>query len=272
MNEEKCVCGLHCRATTDNDCKNGKYFYRCGSLNVKTKKYYNEALCLAQKYDFDKNRIGEPRQDFSYINEKARKDPCPTDVAELAKRDGKEAFICRCYTRLSLGECPDLSCKNRIAFSQENEYEIVDYQVPPVKGGCGRVDLVFKKKQGKEIYLVEVKPPRSDSPERLLRMICEIVSYYYPLADENSEYRDYVTYRTCGAYPNVTWKKFVGKRQNYPQNTKMRVIPAIAFFEDSPQEAEYKKMDTSIESLLHKFGIAVFCMSMSGRIRLLKQY
>ncbi len=272
METVKCLCGLKCRKTGERDCGDGKYFYRCGSLNVQTKEYYNEALRLAQTYDFDKNRIGEPRRDFSYINGKSRKSPCPTEPTEMNKREGKEAFICRCYTRLSTGDCRNETCKNKIGFSKENGYEIVDYQVPPAEGACGRVDLVFKRKQGEEIYLVEVKPPRVDSPERLLRMICEIVSYYYPLADKNSAYRDYVTYRTCGAYPSVSWDRFIKHRRNYPENIFFSIIPAVAFFEGSPQEIEYKELAPEIEELLQKFGIAVFCLSPTGEIRLIKQY
>lgn len=272
MSKTKCSCGISCRGKGNKDCKNGKYFYRCSSLNVFTEKYYNEVLRFAQGYDFDKNRIGEPRLDFIYINNESRNLPCPTDAVEMEKRKGKEAFLCRCYTRQSTGNCTNPTCKNKMRFSKDNEYEIVDYQVPPVQGDCGRVDLVFKRKQEQKLYLVEVKPARNDSPERLLRMLCEILSYYYPLVDEQSRYRDYVTYRTCGAYPSVTWKNFVKNRQKYPQNEAWAIIPAIAFFQGSPQEKEYQEHDCAIETLLQKYGVAVFCLSTSGEIRLLKQY
>lgn len=272
MSENKCICGISCRGKRHKDCKNGKFFYRCASLNVFDEKDYSEVLRFAQEYDFDKNRIGEPRVDFTYINNESRSVPCPTEIDEMEKREGKEAFLCRCYTRLSTENCTNPACKNKIRFSKDNEYEIVDYQVPPAQGHCGRVDLVLKHIRDPKLFLVEVKPARNDSPERLLRMICEILSYYYPLVDERSGYRDYVTYRTCGAYPSVTWTKFKKNRLKYPQNEDLAIIPAIAFFQGSPQEKEYQKHDSPIEALLQKYGIAVFCLSTSGEICLMKQY
>lgn len=268
----KCLRGFICRSENVRDCKNGKYFYRCGNLNVATVEYYEEALDKALQYDFVGERIGEPRQDFEYARKDGRAAPCPEFLEEIARQESNEAFICRCFTRIATGFCQKTECRNYLSFREENLFKIIDYQVPPVEGNCGRVDLVFGSKTDDTIYFVEVKPYRTTGAERLLRMICEILSYTYPLADARSKYRDFLVYKNSNDFPKRTWKYFLKNRGRYPKNGDFKIVPAIAFFENSEQHKEYLLHENGIEALLNKYQMAVFCMSKDGKINLLKQY
>ena len=268
----KCLCGFICRSKNESDCENGKYFYRCANLNVATKEYYDAALEKALEYDFNGCRIGEPRQDFEYARKEGRNAPCPAFLGEISAQENNEAFICRCFTRIATGFCKKTECRHYFSFQEENAFEIIDYQVPPIEGNCGRVDLVFESKTKDAIYFVEVKPYRTKGAERLLRMICEILSYFYPLADEKSRYRDFLIYKSSKDFSKRTWKYFLENRENYPQNGKFKIVPSIAFFEDSEQHKEYLLHESKIEALMNKQHIAVFCISKDGKINLLKQY
>ena len=269
---KQCLSGFICRSQKEKDCQNGRYFYRCVNLNVATEEYYEEALGKALLYDFEGNRIGTPRQNFEYARKEGRNVPCPEFLGGVTNQERNEAFICRCFTRLATGLCQKTKCRNFFRFCEENLFKIIDYQVPPIEGDCGRVDLVFESKMEDKIYFVEVKPHRTTGAERLLRMICEILSYTYPLADEKSKYRDFLVYKSSQDYPKKSWKYFLKHREDYPQNGEFTIIPSIAFFEDSQQHKEYLKHESGIEALLDKYHIAVFCVSKNGKIILLKQY
>lgn len=133
-----------------------------------------------------------------------------------------EQRICKClYYKASNHSkvCSDCSYCN---YPQvEGRYKIVDYEVPSKYRAKGikvkNIDLVIS--DGINLYATEAKPPREDSPESILRMISEIITYTI----DDSRYKK-----------------------------------AIIFFENSPQDKEYKTLHPKVKELILLADIIVF--------------
>ena len=124
-------------------------------------------------------------------------------------------------------------------------FKVIYYEfVPTNKGnGIGNVDLILADENF--AYLTEVKPPREENPETLLRMLLEIETYYR------------VTVK------GKQYEKVVGDKP---------LRKAILFFKDSPQYKAYcdSACGVNTKELLKKFGITVFCAEFTGTEVLIK--
>lgn len=133
-----------------------------------------------------------------------------------------EQRICKClYYKASIHSkvCSDCSYCN---YPQvEGRYKIIDYEVPSKYRAKGikvkNIDLVIS--DGINCYATEAKPPRDVSPESILRMISEIITYTI----DDSRYKK-----------------------------------AIIFFEKSPQDKEYKELHPKVKELILLADITVF--------------
>ena len=235
-----------CRLTKEGNCKGGFYLYRCTNLNCKSEDIYKNAIEVVTNgnhfsklekcgtrtnWKFYKNRISEVK--------KAKREN--DNHACGGCRDKKtEAFECRCAYL-----CGHKDCEHGTKWGGTN-YEILYYQLPVSDKYDGKVDLVIRKVNTKEIYLTEYKPSRLASSESLLRMICEIVSYRQT-ADKG-----------CLEFFNGIYE------DNNLGITVDNIHTAIMFNATtadgvkSPQKDEYGKKDEGIRSLLKKYHITVF--------------
>ena len=108
------------------------------------------------------------------------------------------------------------------------------------------MDLILREIGTNNIFLTEYKPNRTNTPERLLRMICEIVTYKTSAIDG------------CQKFFN---KVFKNKTRCI---TKENIFTAIMFNElgdngkISPQKAEYEKPNKGIKDLLKERHVCVF--------------
>jgi len=139
-----------------------------------------------------------------------------------------EKRICKClYYHNSKHPKRCETCKDPYQFDIIGDYRIVDYEVPAFYDGpgIGEIDLVLSGDE--KLYAVEVKPPKQKTPESLLRMIAEIITY------------------TVG----------------FPEGKYRR---AIAFFEDSPQEIEYQNCTPELPDILQQAKITVFRFEKHG--------
>lgn len=140
-----------------------------------------------------------------------------------------EQRICKClYYKASNHSkaCSDCSYCN---YPQvEGRYKIVDYEVPSKYKAKGikvkNIDLVIS--DNINLYAAEAKPPREASPESILRMISEIITYTI----DDSRYKK-----------------------------------AIIFFENSPQDKEYKTLHPKVKELILLADITVFRILKNNR-------
>ena len=241
----KCDLFGECRSTTNCEtCGNGTYFYRCANLN--SKKYYSRAIEVATDYQFDKLHF-TPRDNWEFYYERVKNE----DKGEACKdcRDRiTEAFECRCAYLCGNGKC-DKGNEDKIWGGKK--FEILYYQLPISKDYSGKVDLILWEKETKNIFLTEYKPDRTKSPERLLRMICEIVTY-----------RTSAT-KGCLQFFNDKFndKKFKEKIISITEDNIHTAIMFNEFGDDgnlSPQKAEYEQKNADIEALLKKHHVCVF--------------
>ncbi len=147
-----------------------------------------------------------------------------------------EKRLCRCMYYFNRKDCQKncTQCAFRARFQIVGEYQVVDYEVPAgcAGKGIGEIDLILRR--GETLYAAEVKPYRRKTPERLLRMAAEILTY------------------TLG-YPPDKFQK------------------ALLFFEKnpddglpSPQQLEYDTAPAELLALLKKADIAVFHLKEAG--------
>lgn len=243
----KCVFD-ECRVKSDDkECKNGKFIYRCGNLNCKNEKIYDDAIEKVLAYDFSKIKVGK-RTDWKFYKERTKKEKGAKDVNGTQKAcDGcrekiTEAFECRCAYLCGSSKCP----KDKKWGG--TKYEILYYQLPVSQDYDGKIDLVLRKVGTNEIYLTEYKPARTKAPERLLRMICEIVTYRQS-SDEGCI--DFFNNDDNEQFADISI-------------TKENIHTAIMFNESgddgnsSPQKSEYKNAKEGIRGLLIKHRVSVF--------------
>ena len=128
-------------------------------------------------------------------------------------------------------------------WSAESEYGILYYQLPVSDRYNGKVDLVLKTKGADELFMTEYKPDRKETPERLLRMICEIVTY-------------------CKTVKKGAIEFFGGKRGKWSGEKlvleEKNIHPAIMFKAGSPQHLEWLERNPEIGFLIEKHHISVF--------------
>lgn len=136
-----------------------------------------------------------------------------------------EKRMCKCFYYRNSKYYKSQKCANCILLEKyrlTGKYKINDYEVPAFYYGehIGKIDLVIS--DGTVKYATEVKPDKGNK-ESLLRMISEILTY------------------TLG-YPQKKYQK------------------AIAFFENTEQEKEYKELndESVIKALIAKADITVF--------------
>lgn len=133
-----------------------------------------------------------------------------------------EQRICKClYYKASNHQRLCSSCSYNNFPLVEGAYKIVDYEVPSKYRAKNikvkNIDLVIS--DGINLYATEAKPPRENSPETILRMISEIITY---TVDD-------------------------------PQYKK-----SIIFFENSPQDREYMSLNKTVKELIRVGEITVF--------------
>lgn len=136
-----------------------------------------------------------------------------------------EQRICKClYYKASAHKKVCNGCSYCDYPRVEGDYKIFDYEVPSKYRAKGikvkNIDLIITDKDDKDLlYAAEAKPLRETSPESILRMISEIMTY---TADDS------------------------------------RYKKAIIFFADSPQDREYKKLNPKVKELISVADITVF--------------
>lgn len=165
-----------------------------------------------------------------------------------------ERRFCKCLYFTNTEDAVKTQCDGCILKDRQSEgyhaklsgpFQAIYYEfVPTDKGnGIGNVDLILADESF--AYLTEVKPPREEKSETLLRMLLEIETYY-----------------------RVTVK---GKQ--YEKVVKGKPLrKAILFFKDSPQHKAYidPTCGVNTKELLKKFGITVFCAEFTGTEVLIK--
>lgn len=243
-----------CTKSNMEKCQNGRLFYCCALLNQKDKARYDLAKVRAIEYDFEHDWIYPSESLYFETPESFSKDRGEVCKGKAELNDNDEPFIFRAYYRNQTGycqRCEKKDCSYRVGLSEESKYEIADYQIPPFKKDekgkkiSGRkVDVVLRAKGNKNlIFLAEGKPPKNND-ERLLRMVCEILSYYYPLVDKRCFFTKYLKDRLGADNPQIR--------------------PAIVFFNESAQEKEFSALknnptiDRELYQLIEKYHIAVF--------------
>lgn len=244
----KCVFGHDCRAK-EPKCDDGRYIYRCGDLNTKT--HYKHAIEVVKKYDFGALKFA-PRDRWEFYKTRVRNEN-KGEACEGDRDKDKitEAFECRCAYLCSTGKCDKCETKKKWG---GKDFEILYYQLPVSKDYDGKVDLVLRRVGTNDIYLTEYKPNRTSSPERLLRMICEILTYRSSSDDG------------CIKFFNNVFEN--GKKIHIE---KANIHTAIMFNEISPQRAEYDACDEGIKELLVKHHINVFELKDDKDIVLLEE-
>lgn len=104
------------------------------------------------------------------------------------------------------------------------DFRVMDYQIPLKRvqsdRGVGKIDLVAKNEQEKEVYLLELK--KDSSTETLLRCILEIYTYWCQLDHEKFI------------------KDFAEKLET---NQGLTIIPAILIFKGSLPYNEYEELN-----------------------------
>ena len=109
-------------------------------------------------------------------------------------------------------------CDFEERYTLTGRYQIKDYEVPAHYYVKGVGKIDLMLADGAALYATEVKPYKGNE-EKLLRMVAEIITY------------------TLGT---VQYKR------------------AIAFFENTPQDEEYKTISPALQALLKKADITVF--------------
>lgn len=145
--------------------------------------------------------------------------------AKYAEEDEERIIKCLFYKNKenTIKHCENCEYKN--IHNLEGKYFISDYQVPSYyeSKGIGRIDLVIS--DGILEYATEIKAYKKEkaktNEESILRMIAEILTYTY-------------------GFPKDKYK------------------PAIAFFENTPQEIEWITRDELLNELITKANISVF--------------
>lgn len=134
----------------------------------------------------------------------------------------REDRLCKClYFYNGKYRCPTecASCDFQERYDLIGRYQIEDYEVPAYYYARGVGEIDLVLKAGKTLYATEVKPYKGND-ETLLRMVAEIMTY------------------TLG---EAKYRK------------------AIAFFENTPQAKEYERISPTLQALLNKADITVFC-------------
>lgn len=240
MNSVSCPFGEdYCRSKNNREeCKNGAFFYRCSDLD--STKFYKKALEKALQYDFDCVRSFGVRTKWDFYSDRKKKEDSGK-ACEGCREKNTEAFECRCQYLRANGKCLQQNAKG--TWAEGSEYGILYYQLPVSDGYNGKVDLVLKTKGADELFMTEYKPDRKETPEKLLRMICEIVTYCKTVKE--------------GAIGFFGGKrgKWSGEKLNLQEEN---IHPAIMFREGSPQHQEWQNRAAEIDLLLEKHGISVF--------------
>ena len=239
MNSVSCPFGEdYCRSKNNKEeCKNGAFFYRCADLD--STKFYKKALEKALQYDLTASNLSVCGQSGIFIRI-ARKKRTAESVRGMQRKD-TEAFECRCQYLRANGKCLQQNAKG--TWAEGSEYGILYYQLPVSDGYNGKVDLVLKTKGADELFMTEYKPDRKKRRKKLLRMICEIVTYCKTVKE--------------GAIGFFGGKrgKWSGEKLNLQEEN---IHPAIMFREGSPQHQEWQNRAAEIDLLLEKHGISVF--------------
>lgn len=239
----KCACKIKkfgeyaCRSSNNAKKCDGK-FYKCSDLN--SKKYYQKAIEHFKIIEQEMTSLKEEnaRENFDDLEYRELCDGAllKTDrsTKEKSKENFNEDFICRCYYLNYTGQC-ERNCSRRF-LKPSGDYQIIDYQIPPLNGNCGKVDLVIRDQNN--LYLTEVKPPVRNE-ETLLRMICEILTHISTLKN------------------NTNFHTYIRRRHNMCVD-KNNVFPAIMFFLGSEQEREYQNCREEIIDIMARHKIKVF--------------
>ena len=118
-------------------------------------------------------------------------------------------------------ECSDIEVKCKC-------FRVMDYQIPLKSAqsdrGVGKIDLVAKNEQEKEVYLLELK--KDSSTETLLRCILEIYTYWCQL-DHEKFIKDFAE----------------TKPRKLETNQGLTIIPAILIFKGSLPYNEYEELN-----------------------------
>lgn len=233
-----CIFGTCRSIDNQKKCEHGKFVYRCPNLNAKTSDIYNDSLTKIQEYEFTNlKQVINPRSDLKFQNDRIRRES--KDISNCNERDRiTEPYLCRCAYWSSLNKCSK-NCLMKAKWDTFGDYFILDYQLPVSDSYNGKVDLVLCNRKNNNIYLTEYKPNREKTPERLLRMIAEIVTYYQ------------------SAIPGC--KEFMKKYHNIELKDNDISI-AIMFHNESPQHKEFKQHINGIDKLISKYNISVFCI------------
>ena len=229
----------YCRSENNRkECQNGEFFYRCADLN--SKNYYQKALNKALQYDFDCVQSFGERKKWDFYRDRKKKED-NGEACEGCREKNTEAFECRCQYLRANGKCLQQSAKK--TWSEGSKYSILYYQLPVSDRYNGKVDLVLKTKGADELFMTEYKSDRKETPERLLRMICEIVTY-------------------CKTVKKGAIEFFGGKRGKWSGEKlvleEKNIHPAIMFKEGSPQHLEWLERKSEIGFLIEKNDISVF--------------
>lgn len=243
----------NCRSKKNRDyCHNKNlndfcFIYRCADLNIADSKHYFYALDCAYNYDFTQLRKLKSRSKFNQYSGR-----CPGKREKIT-----EAFECRCayYVKSNSSKCQKEKCSNygNKIWSGDN-IELMYYQLPVSDSYDGKVDIILHDTKQNNVYLVEYKPDREKSAERLLRMICEISTYYETIVIDNNAVKFFK-------------EKFGVKISNDD------IKKAIMFNESSPQHYEYKKaieQNSKIIDLMDKLKISVFVLINKSEIKKLR--
>lgn len=238
--------GYKCRSEGNRkkciDSNDKMWFYKCADLNSRNN--YKEAIAHYKQTDFDVRSEIKPRETFPKRNDNCNMEKS-INTTKRKENNYNEDFLCRCWYLCATGKCTSKTCER--AYNDLNTiYHIVDYQIPPRKGSCGRVDLVIEGEN--KIFLTEVKPPKGNN-ETLLRMICEILSHSAYLVKNTCYYR----YIEEEANPDYRCEIVKGL-----DGFAMNIFPAILFFKGSPQEVEYHSSNTEIDEIIKDRKIKVF--------------
>lgn len=219
------------------------FIYRCADLNIADSADYFNAVDRAFDYDFCQLSLLDSRSKFDRYSGKCQ-----------GQRDRTtEAFECRCayYIKSDSPKCKKGECAR---YTDKSWYgdniELMYYQLPVSDGYNGKVDILLRDTEQNIVYLVEYKPERDKSAERLLRMVCEIATYYETVVKDGNAV-DFLN------------KKFKTRF------TTDDVKKAIMFNENSPQHAEYIdaiEHKRKIVDLMDKQQISVFVLKNKSRI------
>lgn len=184
----------------------------------------------------------------------------------LSENEGKyknddETRLCRCFHFRNVNN--NSGCKREkcvIGYYEKNyilnNCNVLDHEVRTEYriSGIGRFDLILEYK--KTNYAVEVKP--QNSPETILRMILEILTYDFCNCYNKDNPDDY----------NHNKERAIIKNNKADDNDKMKsgiyYELGIAFFQESKQYhqfEEHKKNQDVIIKILKKYKISVFIIS-----------